>query len=58
MSSTTRFLLSFLLGASLIILLSACGGGDFPEEDAPEKTNQPVHCHPPTFVGPQPKECY
>lgn len=54
---TARFLLSFLLGASLIILLSACGGS-FEDSEEPEKTNQPVHCHPPTFVGPNPKECY
>lgn len=55
MSSTSRFLLSFFLGASLIILLSACGGGDFPEDDPAAK---PAHCHPQSFNGPQPKECY
>ena len=53
---TGRFLLSFLLGASLIILLSACGGGDFPEDET--LGSKPSYCHPQSFNGPQPKECY
>jgi len=58
MSPSFRFLLSFSLTIILILSLSACGGGDFPEDDSPDKTIIPVHCHPPTFNGPQPKECY
>lgn len=49
LSLSFRFLLSFLLGASLLILLSACGGG-------PEI---PDYCQDPeTFIGPQLEECY
>lgn len=58
MSTTFRFFLSFSLTIILILSLSACGGGEPEDDTAPEKTSIPVHCHPPTFVGPNPKECY
>ena len=44
-----RFFLSFLLSASILILLSACGGGH----------EIPDYCQDPeTFIGPQQEECY
>ena len=56
MSISFRFFLYFILGVSLAIAFSACGGS-FPEDDI--KTTQPTYCHDPAnFVGPQPKECY
>lgn len=57
MSPTFRFFLSFSITILLILSLSACGGGDFPEDDT-TAGNKPAHCHSPTFNGPQPKECY
>jgi hypothetical protein len=56
MSTTFRFFLSFSFTIILILSLSACGGGE-PEDDIAESA-KPAHCHPPTFVGPNPKECY
>lgn len=49
MSHTFRFLLSFLLSASILILISGCGGG----------AEIPEYCQDPeTFIGPQQEECY
>lgn len=49
MSLSFRFLLSFILGASILILISGCGGGpEIPEFCQNQET----------FVGPQNQECY
>lgn len=58
MSSISRFLLSFLIGASLIIFLSACGGSFDEPEESVKPAEKPAYCHPQPFNGPQPKECY
>lgn len=39
-----RFFFSFILGATLLILISACGGNSDEDWEEDKKTTQPIQC--------------
>lgn len=56
--SIMRLVLRPLIGLFLVsfsLLFSACGDGGY-EDD--QKSNIPIHCPGPDFIGPKLPECY